>query len=190
MSERITSIESPLLLFYPTALKGTAHCILVKKLTDRKDKICKQFEGERLSSISCTSTEIVGFAFCVVNDAIDKIDERLYSVKEWHIAGLHGEGAPWHTLLGLLCYEVIFDHSIDGVWLSSVQSEPADINSPSLYTSRQRQFDTVLEWIAGATNEELNKKIEQVWSERQGEMNSQIHFDSFEGMEQVQVDYF
>lgn len=35
--------------------------------------------------------------------------------------GRHVEGGIWHGLFGLLCYDVIFDKSIPGVWISEFQ---------------------------------------------------------------------
>lgn len=37
------------------------------------------------------------------------------------VSGVHMEGTVWHSLFGLLCYDIIFDHRIGNVWLSEVQ---------------------------------------------------------------------
>lgn len=35
--------------------------------------------------------------------------------------GVHAEGTLWHTLLGLLFYDIIFDPNIENVWFSETQ---------------------------------------------------------------------
>lgn len=35
--------------------------------------------------------------------------------------GVHQEQVPWHTIFGLLCVDIIFDHDIPFVWMSELQ---------------------------------------------------------------------
>lgn len=35
--------------------------------------------------------------------------------------GVHAEGTLWHTVFGLLFYDIIFDPAVDNVWFSETQ---------------------------------------------------------------------
>uniref|UniRef100_A0A0M3IHC3 Fanconi-associated nuclease n=1 Tax=Ascaris lumbricoides TaxID=6252 RepID=A0A0M3IHC3_ASCLU len=44
-----------------------------------------------------------------------------YYLRNGYKEGVHAEGAIWHTVFGLLCYDIIFDHQKEGVWFCETQ---------------------------------------------------------------------
>ncbi|KAK6042456.1 VRR-NUC domain protein [Cooperia oncophora] len=78
-------------------------------------------------------------------------------------ACVHAEGSIWHTVLGLLFYDIIFDHNVNGVWLSEVQTNPIDLNSRDLFESRRERFEERFSWLQMATDEEIADAVRITW---------------------------
>ncbi|EYC21225.1 hypothetical protein Y032_0020g63 [Ancylostoma ceylanicum] len=57
----------------------------------------------------------------VVECAVEEVVRKHYLDKEDFNNGVHAEGSIWHTVLGLLFYDIIFDHDVKDVWLSELQ---------------------------------------------------------------------
>uniref|UniRef100_A0A914RKH0 Fanconi-associated nuclease n=1 Tax=Parascaris equorum TaxID=6256 RepID=A0A914RKH0_PAREQ len=63
---------------------------------------------------------------CIVWDetsyecAVEEIALRYY-LRNGYKEGVHAEGAIWHTVFGLLCYDIIFDHQKEDVWFCETQ---------------------------------------------------------------------
>ena len=100
---------------------------------------------------------------------------------------MHLEGSPWHTLFGLLCYDVIFDPKIAKVWQCPTQAAPLDLNTTDFYSLRRNAFDDRLKWIQGAANDQLLEEVARIWELKFGERNSEISWDAFRSLDQVKV---
>lgn len=49
------------------------------------------------------------------------LNKDLILINSLFLIGIHAEGSIWHTIFGLICYDIIFDHKIPDVWLSDIQ---------------------------------------------------------------------
>lgn len=74
--------------------------------------------------------------------------------------GVHKEGAVWHTLFGLACFDVIFDPNIPSAWVSELQvcgitdeispacrlqPSPLDLNRAEFYDQRRQAFEQLFQ---------------------------------------------
>uniref|UniRef100_A0A915C9F9 Fanconi-associated nuclease n=2 Tax=Parascaris univalens TaxID=6257 RepID=A0A915C9F9_PARUN len=116
--------------------------------------------------------------------AVEEIALRYY-LRNGYKEGVHAEGAIWHTVFGLLCYDIIFDHQKEDVWFCETQTNPADLNSPSLYIRRKMAFDERFDIIEESTSEELIDLIKLAYDGHYGETNSEISWDVFSEFAQL-----
>lgn len=109
-----------------------------------------------------------------------------YYVKHFgYKEGVHAEGAIWHTVFGLLCYDVIFKHTVPDVWLSETQMNPADLNSRSLYENRKQAFEDRFAEIGGSSAEELIMRVEPIYDAHYGETSSEFSWECFPNFEKL-----
>ncbi|VDM48300.1 unnamed protein product [Toxocara canis] len=102
-----------------------------------------------------------------------------YCIKHGYEEGVHGEGTVWHTVFGLLCYDIIFDHQLKDIWFSETQTNPADLNSRNLYAARKKQFDERFAVIENSTTSELIDMIKPIYDQHYGETNSETSWEVF-----------
>ncbi|KHN72538.1 Fanconi-associated nuclease 1 -like protein [Toxocara canis] len=102
-----------------------------------------------------------------------------YCIKYGYEEGVHGEGTVWHTVFGLLCYDIIFDHQLKDIWFSETQTNPADLNSRNLYAARKKQFDERFAVIENSTTSELIDMIKPIYDQHYGETNSETSWEVF-----------
>ncbi|KJH40262.1 VRR-NUC domain protein [Dictyocaulus viviparus] len=56
-----------------------------------------------------------------VQCAVEEVVRKHYLENEGFNKGVHAEGSIWHTVLGLLFYDIIFDYDVKNVWFSELQ---------------------------------------------------------------------
>ncbi|VDL72400.1 unnamed protein product [Nippostrongylus brasiliensis] len=56
-----------------------------------------------------------------VECSVEEVVRIHYLANEGFTDGVHAEGSIWHTVLGLLFYDIIFDHNVKDVWLCEMQ---------------------------------------------------------------------
>ncbi|VDN56078.1 unnamed protein product [Dracunculus medinensis] len=100
--------------------------------------------------------------------------------------GLHSEGVIWHTIFGLLFYDVIFDQSVEHVWFSETQINPADLNVKGFYDMRKIGFDKKFSEIQHLSAVKILETIKPVYEKHYGETNSEISWGCFSGFEQIE----
>ncbi|CAJ0591774.1 unnamed protein product [Cylicocyclus nassatus] len=128
----------------------------------------------------------VDFAEC----SVEEIVRRHYLAKEGFNNGVHAEGSIWHTILGLLFYDIVFDHSLKDVWLSELQAHPIDLNSRDLYKNRQERFDERFAWLETTTNEEIEDVVRSTWSAQHAQETSEINWELFHSVDDLLVFLF
>ncbi|VDO52144.1 unnamed protein product [Onchocerca flexuosa] len=100
-------------------------------------------------------------------------------------SGVHAEGTLWHTIFGLLFYDIIFDPDIENVWFSETQTNPADLNSRAFYTNRQDLFELRFKEIEEANFDDLLLEMEKTYVDYYGVTNSEIVWNCFADFEQI-----
>ncbi|KAE9421645.1 hypothetical protein Angca_006360, partial [Angiostrongylus cantonensis] len=108
---------------------------------------------------------------------------RKYYIEYEGFSRVHAEGSIWHTVLGMLFYDIIFDNSVKNVWFSELQTNPIDLNSKSLYDNRRERFDERFKWIESATEEELAEIIRTTWHAQRNVETSEINWELFQDVE-------
>ncbi|EJD75146.1 coiled-coil domain-containing protein MTMR15 [Loa loa] len=117
--------------------------------------------------------------------SVEEVALDHYLRKESFKEGVHAEGALWHTIFGLLFYDVIFDPAVENVWFSETQMNPADLNSRTFYTSRQDLFELRFKEIEEADFDDLLLEMERTYNNYYGVTNSEITWNCFIDFEQV-----
>lgn len=65
--------------------------------------------------------------FCIDNGeekefvSVEELCLRHFIQNMGFTGGVHAEGVVWHTIFGIICYDIIFDHNIETVWCSPLQ---------------------------------------------------------------------
>ncbi|KHJ95855.1 VRR-NUC domain protein [Oesophagostomum dentatum] len=119
----------------------------------------------------------------VAECSVEEVVRKHYILKEGFDNGVHAEGSIWHTVLGLLFYDIIFDHSIEGVWLSELQANPIDLNSRSLYENRKERFDERFSWLETAGDDEIEDVVRSTWTAQNLLETSEISWELFQNVE-------
>uniref|UniRef100_S4RQH3 Fanconi-associated nuclease n=1 Tax=Petromyzon marinus TaxID=7757 RepID=S4RQH3_PETMA len=83
--------------------------------------------------------------------------------------GLHGEGATFCTLFGLLLWDVIFSDTVPDVFLNPYQKNPLDLYTDGFYENRRELLDERLAQLRGATGAELQEIVVAAWTAHEGE---------------------
>ncbi|KAK6753836.1 hypothetical protein RB195_013056 [Necator americanus] len=115
--------------------------------------------------------------------AVEEVVRKHYIENEDFNKGVHAEGSIWHTVLGLLFYDIIFDHSVKDVWLSELQANPIDLNSRALYENRREIFDERFTWLETAAESEIEDVIRTTWDAQHLLENSEINWELFENVD-------
>ncbi|XP_052244401.1 fanconi-associated nuclease 1-like isoform X3 [Dreissena polymorpha] len=94
--------------------------------------------------------------------------------------GLHAEGSVVTNLFVLLFWDVMFVDVAD-VFQGPYQGAPLDLATQDFYRNRSQVVDERLEWIKGASIEELIAEVGRVWTEHNGTMVEGITWEKFSG---------
>ncbi|KAK0410765.1 hypothetical protein QR680_005310 [Steinernema hermaphroditum] len=120
------------------------------------------------------------------NHSVEDVALNHYLTTLGYMNGVHAEGSIWHTLFGLMFYDIIFDHSVEVAWLSELQDHPTDLNTRDFYHNRKSAFDSALLKL------EISKDYSQwlprmrtLFEEKHEEVNSEISWGIFSSFEQV-----
>ncbi|WKY10629.1 hypothetical protein Q1695_002746 [Nippostrongylus brasiliensis] len=115
-----------------------------------------------------------------VECSVEEVVRIHYLANEGFTDGVHAEGSIWHTVLGLLFYDIIFDHNVKDVWLCEMQANPADLNSKCLYSNRREKFDERFSWLLSASDEEISEAVRITWVAQHSIETSEINWDLFQ----------
>ncbi|VDP06118.1 unnamed protein product [Heligmosomoides polygyrus] len=156
-------------------------CLLLLQLNGAEE--CKEIYGTTLSK-DLGDSRVNRFVTNdtdnhIVESSVEEVVRKHYLEKEGFNNGVHAEGSIWHTVLGLLFYDIIFDHSVKDVWLSEVQTNPVDLNSRNLYESRRERFDNRFLWLQTASEEDITDAVRITWTAQHSLETSEINWDLF-----------
>ncbi|CAG9534456.1 unnamed protein product [Cercopithifilaria johnstoni] len=116
---------------------------------------------------------------------VEEVALDYYLRKNGFKEGVHAEGTLWHTIFGLLFYDIIFDPAVENVWFSETQTNPVDLNSKTFYTNRQDLFELRFKEIEEADFDELLLQMEKTYNDYYGVTNSEIAWNCFINFEQI-----
>ncbi|PIC33671.1 hypothetical protein B9Z55_013567 [Caenorhabditis nigoni] len=116
-----------------------------------------------------------------VECSVEEAARRWYIENDEFTIGVHDEGATWHTLFGLLFYDIIFctDANMASVWHSEVQDCPSDLSN-TLYLKRKEKFEERFEWLKDADQETIEDNIRRIWEMKQNETNRECSWKHFQ----------
>ncbi|KAL3986138.1 VRR-NUC domain family protein [Acanthocheilonema viteae] len=171
-------------------------------LQDRGRKLClgwkgplKEMDLERIKIKGFTVGKNLGEArinrFLIERNgvswecSVEEVALDYYLRKNGFKEGVHAEGTLWHTIFGLLFYDIIFDPAVENVWFSETQMNPADLNSRTFYTNRQDLFELRFKEIEEANFDDLLLKMEKTYNDYYGVTNSEVTWDCFTDFAQV-----
>lgn len=117
--------------------------------------------------------------------SVEEVALDHYLRKKGFKEGVHAEGAVWHTIFGLLFYDVIFDSAVENVWFSGTQMNPADLNSRTFYVNRQDLFELRFKEIEEGDFDDLLLEMERTYNNNYGITNSEITWNCFTDFEQI-----
>ncbi|CAI5449171.1 unnamed protein product [Caenorhabditis angaria] len=193
--------KSECLKYIKLAMKDSS--ILEKELLliqDRAIKIDKEKEIELRIILDepvkkCIKNRVLGKdlgdgrvnRFVIRNDENDEVEcsveevaRKYYLENEGFTNGVHDEGAIWHTIFGILFYDIIFDvEEFSDTWISECQDSPIDLPN-TLYSRRKTQFDSRFEWLNQAEDQEIENLIRNVWKNNCQITNRECNWSLFE----------
>eukprot|EP00062_Callorhinchus_milii_P002621 gi/632939207/ref/XP_007908186.1/ PREDICTED: fanconi-associated nuclease 1 [Callorhinchus milii] len=100
--------------------------------------------------------------------------------------GIHGEGATFTTLFGLLFWDIIFMDGIPDVFRNSYQAFPLDLYTDCFYTNRREAVDSRLELVREASPLTLQSLIADVWRSQEGKATPLVTWQLFSSLQQAQ----
>ncbi|EFP08211.1 hypothetical protein CRE_16875 [Caenorhabditis remanei] len=115
-----------------------------------------------------------------VECSVEEAARRWYLENEGYTIGIHDEGATWHTLFGLIFYDIIFstEEDVASTWHSEVQDCPSDLSN-TLYSKRKEKFEDRFEWLAEVDQEVIEDNIRKIWTLKQNETNRECSWKHF-----------
>ncbi|XP_059801813.1 fanconi-associated nuclease 1 isoform X1 [Hypanus sabinus] len=100
--------------------------------------------------------------------------------------GIHGEGATFLTLFGLLFWEIIFLPGIPDVFRSPFQTCPLDLYTDYFYRQRKEPIELRLSFLQDASTETLHTLIADVWNSHKDTANALVNWEIFSSLQQAQ----
>ncbi|XP_063105936.1 fanconi-associated nuclease 1 [Cavia porcellus] len=100
--------------------------------------------------------------------------------------GIHGEGATFSTLCGLLLWDEVFMDGIPDVFRNAYQASPLDLCTDSFFTNRRPALEARLQQIHNASAESLRAWVAATWQAQEGRVSSLISWDLFTCLQQAQ----
>ncbi|KAG7281003.1 hypothetical protein CRUP_016635 [Coryphaenoides rupestris] len=100
--------------------------------------------------------------------------------------GIHGEGATFSVLFGLLLWDVIFVEGIPDVFRNPYQTCPLDLFTDCFYENRREPIETRVQLLCEASVEVLHSMLEDVWTGHMGEACSLVNWERFSSLQQAQ----
>ncbi|XP_051898501.1 fanconi-associated nuclease 1 [Pristis pectinata] len=100
--------------------------------------------------------------------------------------GIHGEGATFLTLFGLLFWEIIFLPGIPDVFRSPFQTCPLDLYTDYFYQHRKEHIESRLRFLQGTSTETLHTLIADVWNSYKDTAAALINWEIFSSLQQAQ----
>ncbi|XP_078388537.1 fanconi-associated nuclease 1 isoform X2 [Cetorhinus maximus] len=100
--------------------------------------------------------------------------------------GIHGEGAIFLTLFGLLFWDIIFLSGIPDVFRNPYQACPLDLYTDCFYQHRREPIESRVEFLQDAPIETLHSLIADVWNNHRNTTATLINWEIFSSLQQAQ----
>ncbi|KAE9556665.1 hypothetical protein FO519_000071 [Halicephalobus sp. NKZ332] len=123
--------------------------------------------------------------FCIDNGgekefvSVEELCLRHFVQNEGFTGGVHAEGVVWHTIFGIICYDIIFDHDVEGVWCSPLQDHPLDMNTKHFYEVRKLKFEQRFNWVLDSDGVMFKQTLKSTFQEKYGKTNAQVDWSCF-----------
>lgn len=113
-----------------------------------------------------------------------------FTQEEGYTEGVHAEGQIWHTIFRLFFHDIIYCTNIEAasnVWISSLQSDPLDLNYADFYENRRQMIDNRLNNILSFTNDRIEMFVHEYFDRVKTNLapNSIIGWHQFNNREQL-----
>lgn len=109
-------------------------------------------------------------------------------LKNGYSNGIHCESSLYHTLLGLLFWDIIYSVNIGDSFRYHKQILPLDLNYASFYEQRKSEIDSRILQISNYSEEDLISQITLCWNKYHGKTSFLISWDTI-SLEDVLVTY-
>ena len=88
----------------------------------------------------------------------------------WGWEGTHCEGRLFRSLFALLSWDLLFDTTVPGVFLTPYQTSPLDLHVPRgmFFANRREKAEALLRAVRGATPSELAMRVGESWNGHYG----------------------
>ncbi|OUC49658.1 VRR-NUC domain protein [Trichinella nativa] len=114
---------------------------------------------------------------------VEAVALNYYCQKENFSKGLHSEGSIWLALFGLLCWNEIYDSTVEDVWISRYQTYPLDLYAGEMFwINRQKTFEKKFETLQCLSVQDIQSMLRASWRDHEG-INSIVKWDAFESSE-------
>uniref|UniRef100_UPI00398F5816 fanconi-associated nuclease 1 n=1 Tax=Pristiophorus japonicus TaxID=55135 RepID=UPI00398F5816 len=127
-------------------------------------------EGESCSTVICSVEEV----------------SLAHYQRQGFDQGIHGEGATFLTLFGLLFWEIIFLPGIPDVFRNPYQACPLDLYTECFYQHRREPIESRLEILQDAPTGTLHTLIANVWNSHKGTAATLVNWEIFSSLQQAQ----
>ncbi|XP_078055931.1 fanconi-associated nuclease 1 [Mustelus asterias] len=127
-------------------------------------------QGEPCSTVICSVEEV----------------SLAYYKQQGFDQGIHGEGATFLTLFGLLFWDIIFLPGIPDVFRNPYQACPLDLYTECFYQHRKMPIELRLQFLQEASIETLHKLVADAWNDHQGTTTTLINWKIFSSLQQAQ----
>ena len=99
--------------------------------------------------------------------------------------GKHSETKVITTIYGILFWDIIFDKTVDNVFVDRFQSSPLDIQTDHFYQSRKELIDSKLELLQNAPIEFVCELIRASWDANINTQCSLVSWSLFEDIDEL-----
>lgn len=100
--------------------------------------------------------------------------------------GIHGEGATFLTLFGLLFWEIIFLPGIPDVFRNPFQTCPLDLYTDCFYRNRTEPIESRLRLLQEASTDTLHALMADVWNTHKDTATALVNWEIFRSIQQAQ----
>ncbi|XP_078286168.1 fanconi-associated nuclease 1 [Rhinoraja longicauda] len=100
--------------------------------------------------------------------------------------GIHGEGATYLTLFGLLFWEIIFLPGIPDVFRNPFQTHPLDLYTDCFYRNRSEPIESRLRLLQEASTDTLHTLMADVWNTHKDTATALVNWEIFRSIQQAQ----
>lgn len=141
------------------------------------DSIQSQREPNEISSTSLIRNTL--------NISVEHVALTHYIRELGFTNGKHAETPIITTIYGLLFWDIIFDNSVNNVFVDKFQTSPLDIQTDFFYLNRKQRIDDKLDLITNSPIEFICELITESWNNYNGCESSLVRWSIFDSLEEL-----